>query len=39
LLYQGELGGLLKLKGSPTAPYLRTKLGKTASRQPATVLA
>jgi len=26
LLYQGELAGLLKAKGSPTAPYLRPKL-------------
>ena len=26
LLYQGPLAGLLKQKGSPTAPYLRTKL-------------
>ena len=26
LLYQGELSGLLKIKNSPTAPYLRTKL-------------
>ena len=26
LLYQGELGGLLKTKRSPTAPYLRAKL-------------
>ena len=26
LLYQGELAGLLKLKRSPTAPYLRAKL-------------
>ncbi len=26
LLYQGELAGLLKTKGSPTAPYLRSKL-------------
>jgi hypothetical protein len=25
-MYQGELGGLLKTKGSPTAPYLRAKL-------------
>ena len=28
LLYQGELAGLLKIKRSPTAPYLRTKLGR-----------
>ncbi|MCX6955960.1 MAG: excinuclease ABC subunit UvrA [Verrucomicrobia bacterium] len=28
LLYQGELSGLLKVKRSPTAPYLRTKLKK-----------
>lgn len=27
LLYQGPLAGLLKIKASPTAPYLRTKLG------------
>ncbi len=26
LLYQGELAGLLKIKGSPTAPYLSAKL-------------
>jgi excinuclease ABC subunit A len=26
LLYQGELAGLLRVKGSPTAPYLRAKL-------------
>jgi len=26
LLYQGELAGLLKVKRSPTAPYLRVKL-------------
>jgi len=26
MLYQGELDGLLKTKGSPTAPYLRSKL-------------
>jgi len=26
ILYQGELAGLLKVKGSPTAPYLREKL-------------
>jgi excinuclease ABC subunit A len=26
LMYQGELAGLLKVKGSPTAPYLRAKL-------------
>ena len=26
LLYQGGLAGLLKVKRSPTAPYLRTKL-------------
>ena len=28
LLYQGPLAGLLKLKGSPTAPYLKGKLGR-----------
>ncbi len=27
LLYQGPLAGLLKQKASPTAPYLKTKLG------------
>jgi excinuclease ABC subunit A len=26
MLYQGELAGLLKVKGSPTAPYLKAKL-------------
>jgi excinuclease ABC subunit A len=26
LMYQGPLAGLLKVKGSPTAPYLRAKL-------------
>ncbi len=29
LLYQGPLPGLLKLKNSPTAPYLKAKLNKT----------
>ncbi len=28
LLYQGELAGLMRVKGSPTAPYLRAKLNK-----------
>ncbi len=28
LLYQGDLAGMLKTKGSPTAPYLRRKLRK-----------
>jgi len=28
LIYQGPLGGLLKVKRSPTAPYLRSKLGR-----------
>jgi excinuclease ABC subunit A len=28
LLYQGDVAGLLKIKHSPTAPYLRSKLGK-----------
>ena len=28
LIYQGALEGLLKVKGSPTAPYLRAKLKK-----------
>ncbi|AWI09597.1 hypothetical protein [Ereboglobus luteus] len=27
LIYQGALAGLLKVKNSPTAPYLRAKLG------------
>jgi excinuclease ABC subunit A len=26
LMYQGDLAGLLKTKGSPTAPYLKAKL-------------
>src|SRR5690606_7504285 len=30
LLYQGALAGLLKCKRSPTAPYLRAKLGGKA---------
>lgn len=33
LLYQGELGGLLKVKRSPTAPYLRAK-SERSSRAP-----
>ncbi len=28
ILYQGPLAGLLKVKRSPTAPYLRAKLGR-----------
>jgi excinuclease ABC subunit A len=28
LIYQGELGGLLTVKRSPTAPYLRAKLNR-----------
>ncbi len=32
LMYQGELTGLLKVKNSPTAPYLRTKLQGARSR-------
>ena len=28
LIYQGELAGLLKVKHSPTAPYLRARLAK-----------
>ena len=28
LLYQGNLAGLRKIKGSPTAPYLRKLLGE-----------
>ncbi len=30
LLYQGELGGLLRVKRSPTAPYLRARLNTSA---------
>ncbi|MBL9190521.1 MAG: excinuclease ABC subunit UvrA [Opitutaceae bacterium] len=33
LLYQGPLAGLLKVKGSPTAPYLRAKLGRVQTRE------
>jgi len=37
LLYQGPLAGLLTTKGSPTAPYLKSKLtakaGKSAKRE------
>jgi excinuclease ABC subunit A len=29
LIYQGDLAGLLRVKRSPTAPYLRAKLGKS----------
>ncbi len=36
LLYQGELAGLLKTKGSPTAPYLRARL-KSRKRETANV--
>jgi excinuclease ABC subunit A len=32
LMYQGELAGLLDLKRSPTAPYLRAKLNRRAAR-------
>jgi excinuclease ABC subunit A len=32
LIYQGELAGLLKTKGSPTAPYLRAKLKAAATK-------
>ncbi|MGA3007902.1 MAG: excinuclease ABC subunit A, partial [Opitutaceae bacterium] len=28
-IYQGPVAGLLRTKGSPTAPYLRAKLGKS----------
>jgi excinuclease ABC subunit A len=35
LLYQGPLAGLLTTKGSPTAPYLRSKLAaKRNTRSP-----
>jgi excinuclease ABC subunit A len=30
LIYQGALAGLLKVKASPTAPYLRSKLARRA---------
>jgi excinuclease ABC subunit A len=30
LLYQGDLAGLLKTKGSPTAPYLNARLAPSA---------
>ena len=30
LLYQGDLAGLLKTKGSPTAPYLKARLAPSA---------
>jgi len=33
LLYQGELRGLCRVKGSPTAPYLRQKLGENSARR------
>jgi len=33
LMYQGPLEGLLKIKNSPTAPYLKTKLGSHAARR------
>jgi excinuclease ABC subunit A len=35
LLYQGELSGLFKVRGSPTAPYLRAKLKRFAAQRPA----
>ncbi len=34
LVYQGALGGLLKVRGSPTAPYLRAKLRHGSRRAP-----
>ncbi|HSY52816.1 MAG TPA: ATP-binding cassette domain-containing protein, partial [Opitutaceae bacterium] len=34
LIYQGPVAGLLKIKRSPTAPYLRTKLQKQKTRTP-----
>jgi excinuclease ABC subunit A len=37
LLYQGDLSGLLKVKRSPTAPYLRAKLDAGSARQVITV--
>jgi excinuclease ABC subunit A len=33
LLYQGPLAGLLKVKRSPTAPYLRARAGNIESRK------
>jgi excinuclease ABC subunit A len=32
LMYQGELAGLLKVKRSPTAPYLRDKLARASAK-------
>ncbi len=37
LLYQGELAGLLKVPGSPTAPYLRAQLRRRAGPRPRAV--
>jgi excinuclease ABC subunit A len=34
LLYQGPLPGLLQVKNSPTAPYLRAKLGSIKQTEP-----
>ena len=34
LMYQGDLRGLLKVKSSPTAPYLRAKLGDKPESAP-----
>jgi len=28
LIYQGALAGLMRIKRSPTAPYLREKIGR-----------
>jgi excinuclease ABC subunit A len=37
LLYQGDLAGLLQVRSSPTAPYLRAKLGRRPRPAPAAV--
>ena len=40
LMYQGELSGLLKVKQSPTAPYLRSRLaGSKRAQTPAIAMA
>jgi excinuclease ABC subunit A len=35
LMYQGDVAGLLKVKRSPTAPYLRAKLNAQSLPPPA----
>jgi excinuclease ABC subunit A len=34
LIYQGPVAGLLKIRRSPTAPFLRAKLRKEKPRRP-----